>query len=60
MLCKLESAASIWDRGTTCLADSIESIQNKSARFILNNYNPNRKCHINEKHFASTQSLTSS
>lgn len=36
---KLEYAASIWDPGTTYLTDSIESVQNKSARFILANYN---------------------
>lgn len=36
---KLECAASIWDPGATYLTDSIESVQNKSAHFILANYN---------------------
>lgn len=34
---KLEYAASIWDPGIT-LSSAVESIQNRSARFILSNY----------------------
>lgn len=35
---KLEYASSIWDPHTNCLIDSIEAIQNRSARFILSNF----------------------
>ena len=36
---KLEYAASIWNSGATYLIDSLESVLNISARFILTNYN---------------------
>lgn len=35
---KLEYAASIWDPGVAYLVSSVESIQNRSARFILSEY----------------------
>lgn len=35
---KLEYAASIWDPGQTTLTSHLESVQNRGARFILNNY----------------------
>lgn len=35
---KLEYAASIWDPGHDTLTTALESIQNRSARFILSNY----------------------
>lgn len=35
---KLEYASSVWDPHTNYLADSIEAVQNRSARFVMSNY----------------------
>lgn len=35
---KLEYASAVWDPAQSTLIDTLESVQNRSARFILNNY----------------------
>lgn len=55
---KLEHVGGVWDPGYDYLTNTVKSVQNRSAHFILANYSITSMCNIYETHAESAQSFS--